>query len=76
MLSSTKTILRRFPYRAFVFSTDSTCQNSDYKAGLTSFEMSDELQKAQTAIPGGDTIFGKIIRKEILAKIIYEDDEV
>ena len=24
---------------------------------------------------GGDTIFGKIIRKEIPAKIVYEDDE-
>lgn len=38
--------------------------------------MSSEVEKAQTAAPGGDTIFGKIIRKEIPAKIIYEDDEV
>ena len=37
--------------------------------------MSDEVAKAQDAKPGGDTIFGKIIRKEIPAKIIYEDDE-
>lgn len=38
--------------------------------------MSDEETKAQTASPGGDTIFGKIIRKEIPANIIYEDAEV
>ncbi|XP_076818283.1 adenosine 5'-monophosphoramidase HINT1-like [Clavelina lepadiformis] len=36
--------------------------------------MSDEVQKAQAAQPGGDTIFGKIVRKEIPADIIYEDD--
>jgi len=36
--------------------------------------MSGEVAKAQTAAPGGDTIFGKIIRKEIPAKIVYEDD--
>ncbi|XP_069447725.1 adenosine 5'-monophosphoramidase HINT1 [Ovis canadensis] len=38
-------------------------------------EMADEIAKAQVARPGGDTIFGKIIRKEIPAKIIYEDDQ-
>jgi histidine triad (HIT) family protein len=27
-------------------------------------------------IPGGDTIFGKIIRKEIPATIVYEDDDL
>lgn len=37
--------------------------------------MADEVAKAQTAAPGGDTIFGKILRKEIPAKIIYEDDK-
>uniref|UniRef100_A0A4W5ME01 Uncharacterized protein n=1 Tax=Hucho hucho TaxID=62062 RepID=A0A4W5ME01_9TELE len=26
------------------------------------------------AQPGGDTIFGKIIRREIPAKILFEDD--
>lgn len=41
-----------------------------------SSKMSDEIEKAQTAKPGGDTIFGKIIRKEIPADIIYEDDQV
>lgn len=38
--------------------------------------MADEIAKAQSAQPGGDTIFGKIIRKEIPAKIIYEDEQV
>lgn len=38
--------------------------------------MSDEISKAQAARPGGDTIFGKIIRKEIPANIIYEDEQV
>lgn len=38
--------------------------------------MADEVSKAQTARPGGDTIFGKIIRKEIPANIIYEDEQV
>uniref|UniRef100_A0A0M3HNT9 HIT domain-containing protein n=4 Tax=Ascaris TaxID=6251 RepID=A0A0M3HNT9_ASCLU len=36
--------------------------------------MSSEVAKSQTAVAGGDTIFGKIARKEIPAKIIYEDD--
>ncbi|NXO22722.1 HINT1 protein, partial [Cisticola juncidis] len=37
--------------------------------------MADEISKAQAARPGGDTIFGKIIRKEIPANIIYEDEQ-
>ncbi|KPP74134.1 hypothetical protein Z043_106734 [Scleropages formosus] len=37
--------------------------------------MADEIAKAQAAQPGGDTIFGKIIRKEIPAKIFYEDEQ-
>lgn len=36
----------------------------------------DEVQKAQEAQAGGDTIFGKILRKEIPCKFIYEDDQV
>uniref|UniRef100_A0A674CXL8 Uncharacterized protein n=1 Tax=Salmo trutta TaxID=8032 RepID=A0A674CXL8_SALTR len=36
--------------------------------------MSDEIAKAQVAQAGGDTIFGKIIRKEISAKILFEDE--
>ena len=37
--------------------------------------MSNEVAAAQAAKPGGDTIFGKIIRKEIPATIVYEDDD-
>lgn len=37
---------------------------------------SDEVQKAQSVQPGGDTIFGKILRKEIPCDFIYEDDKV
>ncbi|KAJ8338726.1 hypothetical protein SKAU_G00355120 [Synaphobranchus kaupii] len=37
--------------------------------------MSEEISKAQVARPGGDTIFGKIIRKEIPSKILYEDEQ-
>lgn len=37
--------------------------------------MATEVEKAQTAAPGGDTIFGKILRKEIPCKFIYEDDK-
>jgi len=36
--------------------------------------MADEVQKAQTAAPSEDTIFGKILRGEIPCKFIYEDD--
>ncbi|MFH4977305.1 hypothetical protein AB6A40_004014 [Gnathostoma spinigerum] len=38
--------------------------------------MESEVEKAQRPDAGDDTIFGKIIRKEIPAKIIYEDDNV
>ncbi|PIO74698.1 histidine triad domain protein [Teladorsagia circumcincta] len=34
------------------------------------------MEKAQTAVREEDTVFGKIIRKEIPAKILYEDAEV
>jgi len=38
--------------------------------------MADEVAKAQVASPnGGDTIFGKILRKEIPCDFIYEDDK-
>uniref|UniRef100_A0A8C7CD23 Uncharacterized protein n=1 Tax=Oncorhynchus kisutch TaxID=8019 RepID=A0A8C7CD23_ONCKI len=33
------------------------------------------IAKAQVAQPGGDTIFGKIISKEIPAKILFEDEK-
>lgn len=38
--------------------------------------MADEVAKAQEAKPSEDTIFGKILRKEIPCKFIYEDDQV
>ncbi|KAK8378028.1 hypothetical protein O3P69_018752 [Scylla paramamosain] len=34
-----------------------------------------EVEKAAAASPGGDTIFGKILRKEIPADFIYEDEQ-
>lgn len=36
----------------------------------------DEIAKAHAAKPGGDTIFGKIIRKEIPTEFLHEDDVV
>ena len=39
-------------------------------------KMADEVSLANAAKPGGDTIFGKISRKEIPANIFYEDDQV
>ncbi|ETN84589.1 histidine triad domain protein [Necator americanus] len=35
-----------------------------------------EVEKAKAAVRENDTIFGKIIRREIPAKIIFEDEEV
>ncbi|XP_011496418.1 PREDICTED: histidine triad nucleotide-binding protein 1 [Ceratosolen solmsi marchali] len=37
--------------------------------------MASEVEKAHIATPGGDTIFGKILRKEIPCNFIYEDDQ-
>ncbi|KAM7348103.1 histidine triad nucleotide binding protein 1 [Cochliomyia hominivorax] len=37
--------------------------------------MASEVDKAQSAAPAEDTIFGKILRKEIPCKFIYEDDK-
>ncbi|RCN28064.1 histidine triad domain protein [Ancylostoma caninum] len=48
-------------------------------AGTTSIlvrQKMTEVEKAQAAVRENDTIFGKIIRKEIPAKVIFEDDEV
>ncbi|XP_062410690.1 histidine triad nucleotide-binding protein 1 [Sardina pilchardus] len=42
---------------------------------IPSCTMADEIARAQTAQAGGDTIFGKIIRKEIPANILFEDDK-
>lgn len=38
--------------------------------------MADEVQLAQNVQAGGDTIFGKILRKEIPCNFIYEDNLV
>ena len=38
--------------------------------------MADEVQKAQTVAATEDTIFGKILRKEIPCTFIYEDEQV
>ena len=43
------------------------------------FKMSDEVAKAKVSAEiglQGDTIFGKIARKEIPTTFIYEDDQV
>nr|XP_028584323.1 histidine triad nucleotide-binding protein 1 [Podarcis muralis] len=37
--------------------------------------MADEISKSQVAQLGRNTIFGKIIRKEIPAKILFEDEK-
>ncbi|XP_046985733.1 adenosine 5'-monophosphoramidase HINT1 [Schistocerca americana] len=37
--------------------------------------MAGEVESARQATPGGDTIFGKILRKEIPCNFIYEDDQ-
>lgn len=39
-------------------------------------KMKSEVEKAQKAGPESDTIFAKIIRKEIPANIVMEDDDV
>lgn len=42
---------------------------------IKSRAMSDEVKKALAAQPDGDTIFGKILRKEIPCQFIYEDEK-
>ncbi|XKL65304.1 hypothetical protein PGB90_008724 [Kerria lacca] len=39
------------------------------------YKMADEVFKAQQATPSDDTIFSKILRKEIPCKFIYEDEQ-
>lgn len=38
--------------------------------------MASEVEKAQQSQPGGDTIFGKIIRGEIPTDFLHKDDKV
>ena len=49
---------------------------SKYLVSTVIRKMASEVEKAQTAKPAEDTIFGKILRKEIPCKFIYEDDQV
>lgn len=46
------------------------------KISIPKLRMSDEVEKSSIAVPGGDTIFGKILKKEIPCNFIYEDDRV
>lgn len=39
-------------------------------------KMADEVAKARAASPKKDTVFGKILRKEISAVILHEDEKV
>jgi histidine triad (HIT) family protein len=39
-------------------------------------KMATEVEKAQTAASSNDTIFGKILRKEIPCTFLYEDNQV
>ena len=50
------------------------CKNS--LSSVFTRKMASEKDLAQSASPGGDTIFGKILRGEIPTKFIYEDDQV
>merc|ERR1712002_219271 len=45
--------------------------------GTTSLvrNMAEEIEKAQTAKPEGDTIFGKIIRGEIPCEFVHQDEQ-
>ncbi|XP_070168220.1 adenosine 5'-monophosphoramidase HINT1 [Polyergus mexicanus] len=38
-------------------------------------KMATEVEKAQSAVPENETIFGKILRKEIPCNFIYEDNQ-
>lgn len=67
--------LRKF----ITFSRRFFLDSSSLGANLFNFirhTMSDEVEKAQAANPSKDTIFGKILRKEIPCDFIYEDDKV
>ncbi|XP_058975196.1 adenosine 5'-monophosphoramidase HINT1-like [Musca domestica] len=50
-------------------------RNTCLKTPTNFWVMSSEVEKAQSAAPAEDTIFGKILRKEIPCKFIYEDDK-
>merc|ERR1712127_256733 len=77
--SSTTNVARLNRFSASLLLHSSASLTKQQKNNLfsttTTTRMSNEEDKAQTAVPGGDTIFAKIIRKEIPAKILYEDDQ-
>lgn len=52
--------------------------NNSSRTLKSTYRMADEVKKAQGAAPSdlNDTIFGKILRKEIPCNFIYEDDQV
>ena len=53
---------------------DGTCEQLVETGKLLTVTQSDEQEKAQHAQPAEDTIFDKLVRKEIPADIIYEDE--
>ena len=69
LLNSLKTVIRSDKLSGSILSRS-------VLSNLVKRKMSNEVEKAQTARPTEDTIFGKIIRKEIPAKFLFEDDLV
>ena len=51
-----------------------TITGPQFKSYSTNSDIEGEQEKAQKAVPVEDTIFDKIVRKEIPADIIYEDE--
>ena len=68
--------MRNILFHFFYFIINHKYENMKPTAPQPGGIMSDEIAKAQAAKPGGVTIFGKIIRREIPATFIHEDDQV
>merc|ERR1719291_1498846 len=64
--------MRRILFTGAVASRWNACRPHLSSRSCTS--MSEEVARARVATAGGDTIFGKIIRKETQADIVYEDE--
>ena len=75
VLSKSNLVFRQSNTFSTFFKPEYQALNSKRCFSHSVFKMSDEVAKAQTAQLGGDTIFGKIIRNEIPAKIIHEDEQ-
>ncbi|XP_053948083.1 adenosine 5'-monophosphoramidase HINT1 isoform X2 [Anastrepha ludens] len=58
-----------------ISSIRSTLRNSLKPISTNFAKMSSEVEKAQTASAADDTIFGKILRKEIPCNFIHEDEK-